>query len=83
MNNNKLKGGKDFFDVENPMFTFKSTKFVKTGPHMFEVDGDSTIRRVSSPEKLVLTTYRNVPCVGDNPTSRKGSPVNSDRCRIN
>ncbi|HXJ91902.1 MAG TPA: YceI family protein [Terriglobia bacterium] len=55
MKNGKLKG-KDFFDVErNPLITFKSTKFVKTGPHTFEVDGDFTVRGVSNPEKLVLT----------------------------
>lgn len=55
MKNNKLKS-KDFFDAEqNPLITFKSTKFVATGPHTFEVDGDFTIRGVSNPEKLVLT----------------------------
>ncbi|MGA9305820.1 MAG: YceI family protein [Candidatus Sulfotelmatobacter sp.] len=55
MKNGKLKG-KDFFDVEqNPLITFKSTKFVKTGPENFEVDGDFTIRGVSNPEKLTLT----------------------------
>ena len=55
MKNGKLKG-KDFFAVEeNPLITFKSTKFVHTGPHTFEVDGDFTIRGVSNPEKLVLT----------------------------
>lgn len=55
MKNGKLKG-KDFFDVEqNPLITFKSTKFVRTGPYTFEVDGDFTIRGVSNPEKLVLT----------------------------
>src|SRR6267143_1612805 len=44
------------FDVEqNPLITFKSTKFVRTGPHTFEVDGDFTIRGVSNPEKLTLT----------------------------
>jgi polyisoprenoid-binding protein YceI len=54
----KLKG-KDFFDVErNPVITFKSTKFVKTGPHTFEVDGDFTIRGVPNPEKLTLTVSR-------------------------
>ena len=36
------------------MITFKSTKFVPTAPHTFEVDGDFTIRGVSNPEKLVL-----------------------------
>jgi polyisoprenoid-binding protein YceI len=55
MKNGKLKS-KDFFDVEqNPLVTFKSTKFVKTGPERFEVDGDFTIRGVSNPEKLTLT----------------------------
>ena len=55
MKNGKLKG-KDFFDVErSPLITFRSTKFVKAGPHTFEVDGDFTIRGVSNPEKLVLT----------------------------
>ncbi len=55
MKNGKLKG-KDFFEVEqNPLITFKSTKFVKTGPETFEVDGDFTIRGVSNPEKLTLS----------------------------
>jgi polyisoprenoid-binding protein YceI len=55
LKNGKLKS-RDFFDVErNPLITFKSTKFVRTGPHIFEVDGDFTIRGVSNPEKLTLT----------------------------
>jgi len=55
MKNGKLKS-KDFFDAEqNPYITFKSTKFVPTGPHTYEVDGDFTIRGVSNPEKLILT----------------------------
>jgi polyisoprenoid-binding protein YceI len=55
MKNGKLKS-KDFFDVErNPLITFKSTKFVRTGPETFEVDGDFTIRGVANPEKLTLT----------------------------
>ncbi len=54
MKNNKLKS-KDFFAVEeNPVITFKSTKFVPTGPDTYEVDGDFTIRGVSNPEKLKL-----------------------------
>lgn len=54
MKNNKLKG-KDFFDVErNPVITFKSTKFVRTAPGSYELDGDFTIRGVSNPEKLTL-----------------------------
>jgi len=56
--NRKLKS-RDFFDVEqNPLITFKSTKFVKTGPRTFEVDGDFTIRGVSNPEQLTLTVSR-------------------------
>jgi len=55
LKNGKLKS-KDFFDVEqNPLITFKSAKFVQTGPNTFEVDGDFTIRGVSNPEKLTLT----------------------------
>jgi polyisoprenoid-binding protein YceI len=55
MKNRKLKS-KDFFDVEqNPLITFKSTKFVQTGPETFEVDGNFTIRGVVNPEKLTLT----------------------------
>ena len=54
MKNNKLKG-KDFFDVKNnPVITFKSTKIVRTGHDIYEVDGDFTIRGVSNPEKLTL-----------------------------
>ena len=55
LKNSKLKS-KDFFDVErNPLITFKSTKFVRTGHNTYEVDGDFTIRGVSNPEKLTLT----------------------------
>ena len=55
MKNGKLKG-KDFFDVEqNPLITFKSTRFVHTGHDSYEVDGDFTVRGVSNPEKLTLT----------------------------
>jgi polyisoprenoid-binding protein YceI len=54
MKNGKLKS-KDFFDVQqNPLITFRSTKFVQTGPNTYEVDGDFTIRGVSNPEKLTL-----------------------------
>src|ERR1700745_2956163 len=54
MKNGTLKS-KDFFDVEkNPQITFKSTKFVQSGPDTFEVDGDFTIRGVTNPEKLTL-----------------------------
>jgi polyisoprenoid-binding protein YceI len=55
MKNGKLKS-QDFFDVQqNPLITFKSTKFVQTGPDTYEVDGNFTIRGVSNPEKLTLT----------------------------
>lgn len=55
LKNRKLKS-KDFFDVEeNPLITFKSTRFVKTGPNTYEVDGDFTIRGVSNREKLVFS----------------------------
>ena len=71
MKNSKLKS-KDFFYVEqNPLITFKSTKFVKTGPYTFEVDGDFTIRGVSNPEKLVLT----VSPKGTNSGEIKGSMI--------
>jgi polyisoprenoid-binding protein YceI len=54
MKNGKLKG-KDFFDVEhNPVIGFKSTKILKTSHDNYEVDGDFTIRGVTSPEKLTL-----------------------------
>jgi polyisoprenoid-binding protein YceI len=54
LKNRKLKS-KDFFDVEqNPVITFKSTKFVQTDPDTFKVDGDFAIRGVSNPEKLTL-----------------------------
>jgi polyisoprenoid-binding protein YceI len=54
MKNGKLKG-KDFFNVkESPYITFKSTKFMQTGPSTFEVDGDFTIRGVTRQEKLEL-----------------------------
>jgi polyisoprenoid-binding protein YceI len=55
LKNGKLKGT-DFFDVQqNPVITFVSTKFVKTGYNTYEVDGNFTIRGVSNPEKLTLT----------------------------
>jgi polyisoprenoid-binding protein YceI len=54
LKNRKLKS-KEFFDVEeNPFITFKSSRFLRTGPNTYEVDGDFTIRGVSNPEKLML-----------------------------
>jgi len=55
--NNTLKS-EDFFDVKrNPLITFKSTKIVQTGPDIFEVDGDLTIRGVTKGERLTLTVF--------------------------
>ena len=55
MKNGKLKG-KDFFDVKrNPVITFKSTRIEQTGPGLFSVEGDFTIRGVTKHEKLALT----------------------------
>lgn len=57
MKNGKLKS-ESFFDVEqNPLITFRSTKFVQAGPNTFEVYGDFAIRGVSNPEKLTLTVF--------------------------
>ena len=71
MKNGKLKG-KDFFDVEkNPQITFRSTKFVQTGPDTFEVDGDFMIRGVSNTEKLTLV----VPGKGTGSSEIKGKMV--------
>src|ERR1700693_4912536 len=54
LKNSKLKGS-DFFDVaRNPLITFRSTKLVQTGPNIFEVDGNFTIRGVTRSEKLTL-----------------------------
>ena len=55
MKDGKLKS-KDFFNTsEDPYITFKSTKFVQTGPDTMEVQGIFTIREVSRPEKLQFT----------------------------
>ena len=55
MKDDKLKS-KDFFDVKNnPYITFKSTKFVETGPDTISIPGTFTIRGVSKPETLTLT----------------------------
>ena len=56
MKNGKLKG-KDFFDVEHdPLITFKSTKIVRTSPGVYQVQGNFTIRGVTKPDTLTLTT---------------------------
>jgi len=47
MKDKKLKS-KDFFNVkDDPLITFMSNKFVQTGPHTYEVQGDFTIRGVT------------------------------------
>ena len=49
--------GKDGFDPEhNPLITFHSTKIVQTGPETFDVPGTFTLRGISKPETLKLTT---------------------------
>jgi len=52
MKDKKLRS-KDFFDVKkDPFITFRSTKFVQTGPKAFDISGTFTIRGVSKPETL-------------------------------
>lgn len=47
----------DGFDPEhNPLITFHSTKIVQTGPETFDVPGIFTLRGISKPETLKLTT---------------------------
>ena len=56
MKDGKLKS-KDFFDVKNdPLITFKSTKIVRTGPGVYQVQGNFTIRGVTKQDTLTLTT---------------------------
>jgi polyisoprenoid-binding protein YceI len=51
-----LKGGQ-FFDVKNhPDISFRSTRISQTGPNTFTVAGNLTIRGVSKPQTVVLTT---------------------------
>jgi polyisoprenoid-binding protein YceI len=58
MKDRKLKS-KGFFNVkDDPLITFVSKKFVQTGPHTYEVQGDFTIRGVTKPDKLMLTVER-------------------------
>ena len=53
---NKLKS-KDFFNAqEDPYITYKSTKIIRTGPGTYQVQGDFTIRGVTKPDTLTLTT---------------------------
>jgi polyisoprenoid-binding protein YceI len=55
MKDGKLKS-KNFFNVaEDPHITFKSTKFVQTGPDTMEIQGIFAIRGVSRPETLHFT----------------------------
>jgi len=57
MKNGKLKSA-DFFDVKrDPLITFLSKKIVRTGPDIFDVQGDFTIRGVSKAVTLALKIY--------------------------
>jgi polyisoprenoid-binding protein YceI len=65
MKDRKLKS-EDFFNVkDDPLITFMSKKFVQTGPHTAEVQGDFTIRGVTKPDKLMLTVEREGTASGD------------------
>ena len=65
MKDDKLKS-KDFFNVEeDPYITFRSTKFVQTAPHVYDVQGTFTIRGVSKPETLVFTADRDAQATGE------------------
>jgi polyisoprenoid-binding protein YceI len=58
MKDGTLKSDK-FFDVQNnPVISFHSTKISRTGPNTFAVTGDFTIRGVTKPQTVVLTTTR-------------------------
>jgi polyisoprenoid-binding protein YceI len=65
MKDGKLKS-KDFFDVkQDPLITFKSTKFAQTGPNTYAVQGDFTIRGVTKSDTLILTVERDGTASGD------------------
>lgn len=65
MKDDKLKSN-DFFDVKkDPYITFRSTKFVQTAPHTYDVQGTFTIRGVSRPETLVFVADRDAPGAGE------------------
>lgn len=56
MKDGKLKS-KDFFDVKHdPLITFKSTKMMRISPGVYQVQGKFTIRGVTKPDTLTLTT---------------------------
>jgi polyisoprenoid-binding protein YceI len=56
LKNGALKGA-GFFDVQKfPTMSFRSTKVTQTGPETFAVGGVFTLRGISRPETLVLTT---------------------------
>jgi polyisoprenoid-binding protein YceI len=56
LKDDKLRS-KDFFDAEHdPYITFQSTKVEQTSPDTFTIAGTFTIRGVSKPETLMLTT---------------------------
>ena len=61
----KLRGG-DFFNVQtDPLITFLSKKFIKTGPNTYGVQGSFTIRGVSKPETLSLSVERDSQGTGE------------------
>lgn len=62
--------GSDFFDVAKyPTITFKSTGWKKTGEDTFEVSGDLTIKDVTKPVTL------NVTSLGFGPGAQPGSQL--------
>ena len=65
MKDGKLKS-KDFFDVKHdPLITFKSTKMMPISPGVYQVQGNITIRGVTKPDTLTLTTDREGKGVGE------------------
>ena len=61
----KLKG-KDFFDVKkDPYITFRSTKFIQTGPYTCDIPGTFTIRGISKQETLTITDVPEAPGTGE------------------
>ena len=56
--NGHIKGA-DFFDVEKfPTITFKSTKFNFSGDSLASVDGNLTIKGITKPVNLKVTSFK-------------------------
>lgn len=54
--------GKDFFDTEKyPTITFKSTKVKFEGDNPVQLEGDLTIKGVTRPVTLTLTSFQEMP----------------------